>query len=86
MDGCSKFSPSLKDWYIVKDSFTNKQVRLKLEFENPIYVSSGSEPCFIEIKVRNEYIFQTKYSNSNVKMNFTTTKYLPSMAKDEADS
>ena len=49
-------------------------------------MSSGSEPCSVEIRVLNEYIFQTKYSNNNVKMNFTTSQYLPALAKDEEDS
>ena len=53
MDGCSNKQPKLTDWYIVENGFTNTEMKIKLIFENPVYVSSGTEPCIILIKVLN---------------------------------
>ena len=61
-DGCSKSVPSLLDWYVEKDGFTHQNMKIKLNFENPVYVSSGENPCRIEIIVRNKEIFQSKDS------------------------
>ena len=49
-------------------------------------MSSGSEPCRIQIKVRDAYVFEAKQSGINVKMNFTTSRVLPSLAKSESEA
>ena len=68
---CITTSPVLKDWYI--SQFTRSGLLVKLEFTNPLYVSSGDEADQVQITVKNPYVFQSIESGEMMKMNLTRT-------------
>ena len=57
-----------------------------LNISNPVYVSSSDVQDEIHVRVKEPLMFQSAETNVSVKMNFTTTLYLPSMTSAEDSS
>mgnify|MGYP000925331417 CR=1 FL=1 len=77
IDGCNPVSPELQDWYIT--SFDNDKMIIFLNMSNPVYVSSSEESCAIEVKIINQYMFQSIKTNVTIRENYKTSLEMPTM-------
>ena len=61
-------------------------MKIYLNFSNPLYVSSGYDPDKIKFVVRNPYVFQSLTTNVTIKMNYTDSANMPSLAKSDEEA
>ena len=66
--------PILLNWTVPE--FTERGLKMKLNFSNELYVSSSYDPDVLEIKVAQSYAFKTN-SNQYLGINYNISTFLP---------